>query len=312
MSERTIAIVVTYNPACDPLKLALEALAQQGCDTLLVDNGSNNLTQIKALASNIRSCKINALSSNLGLGVAHNVGIEFAIEHAYNYVLIMDQDSIPLDDMVDKLLAASKVKSKSTKVSAVGVTYLNADNGSESFFVRFGILKFIRRYCADKDIDGCVEADFLISSGSLISLDTISSVGKMDERLFIDHVDTEWFLRAKSKGFQAYGVCGAVMQHGLGEDTHTVSLGGRKRNVPQHRPFRYYYIFRNSILLYKRGYASKLWKWNDVQRLAMIMIMFGFLKAPRWRNLSMMLKGVWHGLSGKQGALEEHTKPRLD
>ncbi len=312
MSERIIAVVVTYNPACEPLKLALEALAQQGCDTLLVDNGSDNLTQIKALVPSIPSCKINALSSNLGLGVAHNIGIEFAIEHAYDYVLIMDQDSVPLEGMIEKLLAASKEKSKNAKVSAVGVTYLNADNGSESFFVRFGALKFTRRYCADKDSDGCIEADFLISSGSLISVDTISSVGRMDEGLFIDHVDTEWFLRAKSKGFHAYGVCGAVMQHGLGEDTHTVSLGGRRRNVPQHRPFRYYYIFRNSILLYKRDYTSKLWKWNDVQRLVMIMIMFGFFKAPRLRNLSMMLKGIWHGLNSTQGALEEHTKPFAD
>jgi rhamnosyltransferase len=143
----------------------------------------------------------------------------------------------------------------------------------------------------------------------LIALSAIDDIGLMDEGLFIDHVDTEWFLRAKSKGYQAFGVCGAVMQHGLGEQTHQVSLltargRGRQRNVPQHKPFRYYYIFRNSILLYKRNYASGLWKWNDSQRLLMIAVMFGVFKAPRWKNLKMMYKGLIDGAKGVSGPAE--------
>ena len=38
----------------------------------------------------------------------------------------------------------------------------------------------------------------LISSGCLIPLSAIDTIGEMDEELFIDHVDTDWFLRAKS------------------------------------------------------------------------------------------------------------------
>jgi len=312
MSERIIAIVVSYNPDCEPLALALEQLERQGCDALIVDNGSKNIAQIEQLVSSLSATILMPQRSNLGLGAAHNIGIQHAIEQAYDYLIIMDQDSVPLDGMVASLLAAHKIKSSTTKVSAVGVTYLNADNGSESFFVRFGRLKFLRRYCRDKDSDACIEADFLISSGSLISIKAVEAIGNMDEGLFIDHVDTEWFLRAKKKGFKAYGVCAATMQHGLGENTHRVSLGGRQRNVPQHKPFRYYYIFRNSVLLYKRGYISKLWMWNDIQRLAMIVVMFGVIKTPRLANFSMMLKGIWHGLRGKQGQLEASSTDRSE
>jgi rhamnosyltransferase len=305
MIERVLAVVVTYNPDCGQLNVALNELLGQGCNIVVIDNGSNNLSGVQGACAAIDSDNLVLLPqySNVGLGAAHNIGIAEAIAGAFDYLLIMDQDSLPLTAIVENLVFAHKAKSLVSKVSAVGVSYLNVDNGSESFFVRFGRLKFSRHYCRDKDADGCIEADFLISSGSLISLQALESIGQMDEGLFIDHVDTEWFLRAKHEGYVAYGVCNALMQHGLGENTHTVSLGGRQRNVPQHKSFRYYYIFRNSILLYKRRYASGLWKWNDIQRLVMISVMFGLFKAPRRANALMMLKGIWHGIVGKQGPL---------
>lgn len=308
MNGRILAIVVSYNPECSPLLQALESLEAQACDVLIVDNGSTQTDDLRAVVSNLSRTKLIEQAENLGLGAAHNVGFSHAKEHEYDYALVLDQDSIPLDGMVDALYQAHQRKSQQHSISAVGASYLNADNGSESFFVRFGRFKFSRHYCHAKDDDGCIEADFLISSGSFIALEAYTAIGPMDDALFIDHVDTEWFLRARDLGFRAFGVCGAVMQHGLGENTHRISLGGRQRNVPQHKSFRYYYIFRNSVLLYKRAYASNLWKWNDVQRLGMIFIMFGVFKAPRVSNLKMMLLGAWHGLLSKTGPLVEDNR----
>jgi rhamnosyltransferase len=304
MSEPILAVVVCYNPDLGALQRALSAAANQGCSILIVDNASANIVGIRELCARDHDPTLIESPSNCGLGAAHNKGIAYAQANNFSQVLLLDQDSIPLDGMVSALQSALAAKSSKGSVSAVGATYLNADNGSESFFVQFGMFKFRRLYCGARDEDGCVPADFLISSGSLINLAHIEVIGMMDESLFIDHVDTEWFLRAKYRGFSAYGVCDAVMQHGLGESTHRVNLGGRQRNVPQHKPFRYYYIFRNSVLLYKRGYASALWKWNDIQRLGMIVIMFGLFTAPRLANLQMMLKGTWHGIRGKAGSID--------
>lgn len=305
MNPRVLSIVVTYNPEVSALKRALEAIIAQDSEVLIVDNASRNVVAVRELSASSPVIALRELDHNSGLGAAHNRGIAHARQHGFTHVVLFDQDSIPLDAMIPRLLAASEQKSAQGLVSAVGASYLNADVGTESFFVRFGALKFKRLYCGDRDQDGCIKADFLISSGSLISLQTLDAVGDMDESLFIDHVDTEWFLRAGSQGYSAFGVCDAVMQHGLGESTHRVQLGRRQRNVPQHKPFRYYYIFRNSVLLYKRGYASALWKWNDVQRLGLIAVMFGIVKKPRWQNLKMMARGVWHGIKGLTGPLHD-------
>ena len=312
MNSEVLAVVVCYNPNISALRVSLESVSKQVGGIALIDNASSNVAEIEALAIEFESSPLTfevlGQTENLGLGAAHNIGFDYAQVKNFTHVLLLDQDSVPLDGMVDSLLQALNDKSEANLVSAVGPKYINADNGSESFFVRFGGLKFNRLSCASRDSEGCVEADFLISSGSLFSLDSIEKIGNMDESLFIDHVDTEWFLRARSKGFQAFGVCDAIMQHGLGEQTHRLNLGGvrswgRRRNVPQHKPFRYYYIFRNSFNLYGRSYASLMWKWNDLQRLALIFIMFGFWKSPRRANLAMMFKGMWDGLRGTKGSV---------
>lgn len=292
-----VAVIVTYNPVIRALKETVESLLQQGCYVVVVDNGSVNVDEIEAIKL---SAKLILNGSNLGLGAAHNQGWIHAREMGANYLLILDQDSLPRENMVVELVKAHQNQSKYHKVSAVGACYENSENGSLSFFVRFGLLKFQRAY-----IDaGTVEADFLISSGSLFGMDSLEQVGGMDEALFIDHVDTEWFLRARALGFKAFGVADARMRHGLGEKTHRIRIAGRQRNIPQHQSFRYYYIFRNSVLLYKRGYTSWLWKWNDLQRLLIILFIFGALKTPRLANFRMMALGSWHGLLGKSGRTE--------
>ena len=323
MSSSVFVVVVTYNPEIEALRVVLNSIIKQAKSVFLVDNASSNVDQIELLAQDLNSEKnlveVVVQSRNLGLGAAHNIGISEAKDRGFDYVLLLDQDSIVLDNMLPALLLAYQKKSENELVSATGVTYLNADNGSESFFVRFGWLKFKRQYCASRDSDGCVEADFLISSGSLMAIEVINEIGGMDEGLFIDHVDTEWFLRARHKGYKCYGVCDAVMQHGLGETTHQISFGinfllrklfglknARRRNVPQHNSFRYYYIFRNSVLLYRRSYASNKWKWNDLQRLFMIAFMFTILKPPRRENLWMMLRGIKDGIRGIDGRFQQN------
>ena len=302
---KVLAVIVTYNPSLTDVMASISELIRQECAVFLVDNGSQNrldfdTSGLTALAASEDSIELVFNPANVGLGTAHNQGIAFAKDNGFEYVLIMDQDSLPHQGMVNHLLLAHQSLSKKNKVSAVGACYLNVENQSESFFVRFGALKFQREYANESTI----RADFLISSGSLFSVKALNDVGDMDEGLFIDHIDTEWFLRARDLGYQAFGVSKARMQHGLGDATHQINLGGRQRNVPQHKPFRYYYIFRNSVVLYKRRYTSWLWKWNDVQRLVMIFIMFGLIKSPRRQNMQMMLRGIWDGLLGRQGPVD--------
>jgi len=308
--ERIACVIVSFQPHLKSLLNNVQALNEQVDLVILVDNGSNNQSHLVESLKKINSLRLSlrCLTENLGVGTAQNHGIAIAKERGYDYVLLLDQDTYPDESMVDNLYdAVLQLKSSGEidTLAAVGSRYYNS-NGSESFFVQFGLFKFMRNYCIGCE-HGILPADFLISSGSLIPLNAIEKIGSMDEKLFIDHVDTEWFLRAKSLGFKAYGVCSAVMKHGLGENTRKVKMFGlmRERNVPQHKPFRYYYMFRNSIALYRRKNISRKWKWNDSQRLLQIAVFYGIFFGPRWQNLKMMIKGIYDGLRNNMGKLSE-------
>jgi rhamnosyltransferase len=309
---KVAAVVVTYQPDLDSLKCNLLALMGQVWKIILVDNGSSNQVQIDTSMAelaeqkdHLTSIEFVLLEQNVGLGAAHNLGIEKLIADSteYTHVLILDQDSMVADNMVSQLAGAWEQLDGQVKLAAVGGCYVDKQQGSQSFFVRFGRLKFRRSYC---ESESCapIKADFLISSGSLFSLDVLKQVGLMDEALFIDHVDTEWFLRAGAQGYEFYGVCQAKMTHSLGEKLHRVKLI-RERFVPQHKPFRYYYIMRNSILLYRKPHANRRWIWNDLQRLLMIFLMYGFLVGPRVSHLKMMWRGVLDGARGVTGRLKD-------
>ncbi len=294
-----VAVVVTYQPEFDVLGRLLDALVPQVGAVVIVDNGSRADLAAWHSGRNLGSVEVRLLGENKGIAAAQNVGIEWARTRGAKFVLLMDQDSIPEPEMVDRLCASYReLTEQGVPVAALGPRYRDSDKGELSKFVKTGFLGFTLLDCNSGQ--SVVEADFLISSGALLPLAVVESVGLMDEGLFIDHVDTEWCFRAKAKGFSLFGVCDAVMNHTLGERRKGVWFL-RRRIVPFHNPFRYYYIYRNSTLLYFRRYMPGSWKLADISRCLKMTIYFGLASPNRFACLKMMALGVVDGLKGVTG-----------
>jgi rhamnosyltransferase len=302
---RSVAsVIVTYNADPNTLQRLLDRVAHQVNRIFIVDNGSSNAQEIYRTVQSVNHARIIRCDENFGIGHAHNLGIRACRDEGMTMVLLLDQDSVPREDMVEKLVIAfDQLDESYRKVAAVGARYTGSHTGHLSFFVQFKRFRFRKCFCHDKKGGQTIPADMLISSGCLIPLSAINAIGVMDEDLFIDHIDTDWFLRAKSLGWQSYGVCDALMEHSLGEQTIR-AWWGRWRFLPLHRSFRYYYIYRNSLLLYRRTYSDKRWKQADAVRLVMMLIIFSLFSNHRLTNLRMMIRGIKDGISGKTGPLE--------
>ena len=300
----TIAVVTTFNPDLSVLREQLSRTVPQVEQLVVVDNGSSAANLIQSVVEEFEKTHWLSLGENRGLGYAHNLGIRKALEGGAEAVLILDQDTLPEVDMVS-VLAEALVSSNTpdSHVAAVGARYVGVQNSHPSFFVQFRRFRFKKCFCAEGGIRQVIPADVLISSGALFSANALREIGTMDEGLFIDHVDTEWFLRAHHRGWRSYGVCDAVMRHSLGERTFRVWLG-RWRYLPIHKPFRYYYIYRNSVLLYRRSYPTRRWKQTDVLRLLMMFVMFAVFAGDRVENLKMMCRGIVDGFRDREGRLD--------
>ncbi len=296
------AVLVTYNPDLEGLHATVHAVANQVSDIFIVDNASVNYSPgwLDKLEGKF-AARLHLLpqSENLGIGAGHNIGIRQAREQGSTFVLLLDQDSQVEPSMVAQLCDVYRTLSgKDIKVAGLGPRYRDAANGTLSQFVQVGILGFTRLGCSSTN--SVVEADFLVSSGALLPLAAIETVGLMDEGLFIDHVDTEWCFRAKAEGFRIFGVCDAIMTHALGERRKEIWFI-RKRIVPFHHSFRYYYIFRNSISLYRRSYMPWGWMLADVARCCKFVLFFGLLAPNRLDCLKMMWLGLKDGVKGVSG-----------
>jgi rhamnosyltransferase len=287
------AIVVTYRPEWALLRESIEALKAQGAVVVLVDNGdSDAVVRWNHELPDIRADHVESLGSNQGIACAHNAGIEWARQHGFAFVLLMDQDSVAQAGMVQALLhEAARVD----KPAAIGPRYVDERQNNPVPFLQIKGLRLFRHTC--ENAKGALPVDYLISSGSLIPMSTLDVVGGMREDLFIDYVDIEWGLRARHHGFQSYGVCKALMQHSLGENP----VKFFKRSIPLHSPLRHYYHFRNAILLYRSGWLPLNWKIVDGWRLLLRYGFYSLYARPRWQHWKMMSLGLFHGLINRSG-----------
>lgn len=295
MTPKVSGIVVTYNPERNALAKLLRAIQSQLDHLIVVDNSSSD--HLSAwLHSNWNQVEYIPLHDNLGIEKAQNVGISRAQERNSEYVLLLDQDSIPSPNMVSALLKAIETaRTAGAKIACAGPRYDDPRQQNPVPFIQIKNFRIQRQRCStDTPV---VNVDYLIASGCLIPLDIIEAVGAMQEELFIDYVDIEWGLRAQQRGFQSLGVCAAFMQHQLGDKP----IYFRGRYIPIHSPLRHYYHFRNAVWLYRQSWLRNDWKIVDGFRLLRKFAFYSLMTTPRLEHAKMMSLGVLHGLKGQMG-----------
>ena len=162
-----VAVIVTYEPDPEKLSALLSVLAPQVNSIVIVDNGSGRGLRDDPIASDAGVIELIELKSNLGIATAQNIGIARAKEVGANFVLLSDQDSIPQDTMVSKLLTAIIKKEESgALVACVGPRYLDKRRTNLPLpFIQIRGLRLKRGVCISQD--SILPVDYLIASGCL-------------------------------------------------------------------------------------------------------------------------------------------------
>ncbi|WP_439411846.1 glycosyltransferase [Enterobacter ludwigii] len=269
-------VIVTYNSDIARLGLILTSLKGQGLKYFVSDNSTDleKKSAIKKICNELNASFID-MQGNVGIAKAQNDGIHLALREGCEDILLLDDDSLPSSDMLNKLLDARKLFVHNMGEMPVVCANAIAENGqSLSHFQK-------------QVIDGIFAYRDMISSGTLINKSILEVVGLHEEKLFIDCVDYEWGWRAANLGVNIVIAQNAVLNHRLGN--------GRVKaiNAGYGAPIRHFYQYRNILYMMGRNYVPLSWRVSQFFKLLIkpiIIIVFFDKKNTR-------LKYVFQGVS---------------
>lgn len=287
MVEKIACVVVTYNRK-KLLRENLLALLKQTYsrfDILVIDNHSTDgtYTYIKDLLENERIIYINT-GENLGGAGGFQYGIKIALEKNYDYLWLMDDDSIPLHNSLSKLVDFAK---KNPKFGFLCSKVIWKDNTLCKMNIpRKGLTTLISNADINKNGVPVLMGTFV---SFFVSKKVIEKVGLPIKEFFIWSDDLE-FSRRISKKYPSFYIGSSVILHKCKSNN-----GANVVSDSYNRISRYFYAYRNETYLYKkegmRGYI------HLIGRLPyhMLRVLF-FAKSHKKNRLKQIVKGTFKGI----------------
>lgn len=292
-SHRVAAVISAFNPPSDLVE-KVQRLAAQVERVIVVDDGSPAADPAVYEALEAAGAVVLKQGENSGIAAALNAGIRYAADSSPDFYLTLDQDS-ELDPGYVALALEAFDKATAQGVP-VGMVCAESHNQLPVMLQKAGVEH--------------PEAFDPMQSGTLIPAATFDAAGLLEEDLFIDCVDSEFTARIRDLGLKAIVAPGCNITHAVGEarpmrlGTWHVTVGGQKRFVHSHAPFRVYYITRNGLVMYKR-YLTKQPVWV-LRRIGLEVVFYGVrvVYGPhRARQVAAIVLGVRDALTGRMGRI---------
>lgn len=261
------ATVILYHPANNTLQ-NIQSYSSAVEKVFVFDNTEGEQSTIEEAL--LKDSKIQYYHDTQNRGIAErlNQAAQKAVEDGFDWLLMMDQDSSFDENAIQLYIDCIKKYPDCTNVALFGTNYGRNKQVSSSTVI-------------EKEVNS------MITSGTMLNLKLYPVIGQFDEALFIDAVDVEYCLRAKTKGFSVIQLMNIFLQHELGKMVHRASIKTMflvKKYKELHSALRCYYIYRNNLYLQE--------KYKDFDRKVM--------KDIDGCAMSHLEKGVFYGRNTKE------------
>jgi GT2 family glycosyltransferase len=301
MGSSVASVTTAYNGA-HALARHLDALLGQKRplqEIIVVDNASTDETR-SLLAARYPDLTVLRMPENLGVGGALAAGLAYATgQKKHDWIWMFDQDSIPAPDALGIMLKEEQLLKHNA--SEVGIlAALAVDQQMEiSSTPWFWRNRFIKPR-AELLSQPLLFTDLVITSGSMVRRKLVETIGLPRSDFFMDFVDYEYCLRARSRGYKIAVITRAKLRHEIGR-ARTMRFLGRRWFWSGHRPFREYYMSRNlaySVWWLYPSLAAKVSVLRHLMRHAIGVLLFGSEKLD---CLKKMAQGFWDGRKASLG-----------
>ncbi|HKI85120.1 MAG TPA: glycosyltransferase family 2 protein [Thermoanaerobaculia bacterium] len=290
---RVAAIVLSYNGR----EVLLQALASLGAmsytafDLIVVDNGSTDGSEA-AVREASPAATVVRTEQNLGPAGGLNLGIRWALERDYDFLLLLNNDIEVEPTMLDELVAAAE---RHPDAAAIGPKiYYHGER--RRIWSAGGIIRFkesVTRERGQRSIDHGQfdreeEVDYVNGCAMLIPRRAFSLAGLWDPVFFLSVEDADWCTRAKRHDLHCYFAPRAIVYHMVSFTTGDYRAGrtyhtGRSTAVFIRRyatPFQWMTYLLFSLAAFPLAYLRELKRGNQKAAVAKMRGMWDGLRIP--------------------------------
>lgn len=281
----TLAIIVTYNRK-DLLKECIESLLNQkdkGLDILVIDNNSNDGTQ-EMIKKEFKKIFYKNTGANLGGAGGFNYGIKesFDLSKNYDYLWIMDDDTIPNKNVLKTFLKVAKEKPDFGFLTPKTVW-------TDGSLCKMNIQSDMKGNFIDETTKNLTKVSRCTFVSCFIRTDVVSEVGLPIKEFFIWSDDTEYTLRI-SKKYPCYYLNTCKVVHKMNNNNPTKIETDVKDRID-----RYFYSFRNRFYIAKKQGILKVIRYHLSICKTFINILLKS-KDSKTKRISIVLKGYFKGI----------------
>ena len=254
-------VVVNWN-TCGILRDCLYSVFEQtkniDYEVIVIDNASTD-GSVEMVKKDFPQVTLIENSENRGFATANNQGIEIA---KGRYVLLLNSDTILLDDAINKTLSFADTHQETGAVGCqvwensetIQMTCFRFPSVANLFLSTFWLNKIFkhnrilgREWMLWWGRDEEREVDVITGSFMLVRRKAIDEVGLMDEDYFLYYEETDWCYRFKKAGWKILFWPGAKILHWHGGS-----------NSSKQDALKMFVQFQKSLLIFFRKHYGRL------------------------------------------------------
>jgi GT2 family glycosyltransferase len=268
---------------------------------LVFDNGSTDGSP-ERIAQRFPEPGVHVIRSaeNLGFTGGNNAGARWLVENGADLVWVLNNDTV-VDRRCLAVLTRAMEEDPSVAASTAKILFENPRNRIwyAGAWWRPWSMTAPHRGLLEEDhgqYDQPADVGFLSGCCMLIRSEVVQRIGLFSERYFIYNEDSEWSIRAVRAGLRLRYVPAAVLWHRISATMSKGALSAGKAS-----PRAEYLLARNTLFTI-REHARRPWQLLTAVAcfsVPRLMRASGLLAYGRRESSRAILRGLWHGLSGR-------------
>lgn len=241
MKPKVSIILINYNGDNDTVACvnSLRKLNYENYEIIVVDNASRTQEELEQKLPDeviyIKSGK------NLGFSGGNNLGVEYAIKHEADYILLLNNDTVVEPDFVEKLVAGADRHDDAGILTGKIVYYNKPDYlWYAGGYMNLDKARIHHYHIREKDFNDTNDKAVTFATGCLMMMPriVIEKFGFLDDVFFMYSEDAEYCARILKNGYKIWYIPTAKIYHKV-----SASSGGAGSKLSQ------YYRSRNEMYL---------------------------------------------------------------